>query len=386
MFRPGEQESLATGLPANITSAPYDAVGFATDRFYYGRAGSTLTWWDSATGQVAGTLDRLSADVGKFAIAPDGSTVALVRTEGVSQDSRAKVELWDARAGQRRGLAGEQPPFLSLNTVSFSPDGRLLLVAGPTYVNEGGSNRVVRAWDVATGELYQPLSDESPADPQRFPAHFGRHTDLSFTPDGRRVVVASEEGLTVWNTDDGSRAAEISSGDAPVSATAMAFSANGNLALLPDAYSVTARVWDLAEGAVKLQLRGHSGRVDLVDMSADGSVLMTASNQDGTLRVWDGETGEQLSILPFPGGRAESLGGWPLRADCPVSNRQRIDLSTTVLRASEGCRAAQQRPRDPPAHVRGTAGLFTRDLGLPGGDAIAGGQLKPSTCEKQHHD
>ena len=307
---------MATGLPANITSAPYDAVGFATDRFYYGRAGNTLTWWDTATGQVAGTLDRLSADVGKFAIAPDGSTVALVHNEGTSPDSRAKVELWDAKTGQRRELAGEQPPFLSLNTLSFSPDGRLLLVAGPTYVSEGGSDRVVRAWDVATGKPYLPLSTETAADPQRFPAHFGRHTELSFTPDGRRVVVASEEGLSVWNIDDGARVAAISSGDAPVSASAMAFSADGNLAILPDAYSVTARVWDLAKGAVKLQFRGHSGRVDLVDMSADGRVLMTASNQDGTLRVWDGETGEQLSVLPFPGGRADlsADGGYVLTA------------------------------------------------------------------------
>ena len=157
LFRPGEQERLAAGLPAYVASLPYDEVSFATDRFYYGRAGNTLTWWETATGQVAGTLDRLSADVGKFAIAPDGLTVALVRNEGTSPDSRAKVELWDAKTGQRRELAGEQPPFLSLSTLSFSPDGRLLLVAGPTYVNEGGSNRVVRAWDVATGELYLPL-------------------------------------------------------------------------------------------------------------------------------------------------------------------------------------------------------------------------------------
>ena len=48
----------------------------------------------------------------------------------------------------------------------------------------------------------------------------------------------------------------------------------------------TARVWDAATGEELVRLSGHDGLVALVDFSPDGTRLLTGGG-DGTARVWD---------------------------------------------------------------------------------------------------
>lgn len=55
----------------------------------------------------------------------------------------------------------------------------------------------------------------------------------------------------------------------------------------------TARVWDAETGEELLVLHGHTSNVMDVAFSADGSQLATAG-ADGTVRIWDAETGEEL--------------------------------------------------------------------------------------------
>jgi WD40 repeat protein len=54
-------------------------------------------------------------------------------------------------------------------------------------------------------------------------------------------------------------------------------------------------IWDSATGAHIATLAGSTGVVDLA-FSSDGSRLATASH-DGTVRIWDPSSGEQLLIL-----------------------------------------------------------------------------------------
>ncbi|MGH8930201.1 MAG: hypothetical protein ACRDZO_06080 [Egibacteraceae bacterium] len=58
----------------------------------------------------------------------------------------------------------------------------------------------------------------------------------------------------------------------------------------------TARVWDVGTGQPLAELTGHEDRVNTAAFSPDGSRVVTAS-EDATARVWDARTGRRLAVL-----------------------------------------------------------------------------------------
>lgn len=60
------------------------------------------------------------------------------------------------------------------------------------------------------------------------------------------------------------------------------------------------RIWDVTTGSLLNVLKGHTGIVWQVTFSPDGRLLVSGSG-DGTARIWDMETGEQIKTLEFPG-------------------------------------------------------------------------------------
>jgi WD40 repeat protein len=81
----------------------------------------------------------------------------------------------------------------------------------------------------------------------------------AFSPDGPRIVTASQDG--------------------------------------------TARIWDAVSGRVIAGLRGHARPVLSAAFSPDGSRIVTAS-QDRTARMWDVATGKEISVLRGHDGEA----------------------------------------------------------------------------------
>lgn len=75
------------------------------------------------------------------------------------------------------------------------------------------------------------------------------------------------------------------------------FSADGKY-LVTASSDGTVRLWDVQSGEELRQFTGHAGPVFLVELSPNGNYLLTSGN-DGTNRLWDVNSGEDL--YQFPG-------------------------------------------------------------------------------------
>ena len=70
----------------------------------------------------------------------------------------------------------------------------------------------------------------------------------------------------------------------------MAFSPDGNR-LVSSSEDGTIKIWDAQTGQQLLTLKGHVAWVWSVAFSPDGKRIVSGS-EDGTLKVWDTETGQ----------------------------------------------------------------------------------------------
>ena len=125
--------------------------------------------------------------------------------------------------------------------------------------------------------------------------------DVDISADGTRVLITNDTLVEVW---------EPGSGEAPVAheswkGSVSALTADGSLAASPTADDQkTIEIWS-PDGATTTRLEGHSGVIQALDFSADGSMLASGAGtgsleadwMDPVVRIWDVRTGEQLMEL-----------------------------------------------------------------------------------------
>ncbi|MDT0447898.1 nSTAND1 domain-containing NTPase [Streptomyces hesseae] len=164
-----------------------------------------------------------------------------------------------------------------VNSVAFSPDGRILAT--------GSTDRTVRLWDTATGKARKTLKG---------------HTDIvssvAFGPDGRTLATGGVDGaVQLWDVTSGRlRRSLVGTGSAVES---VAFSRDGTT-LATGSRDGVARLWDVPSAKVRSGFIGHTDTVRSVAFSPDGRTLATGS-ADRTVRLWNTASGEvQRSLDP----------------------------------------------------------------------------------------
>lgn len=204
---------------------------------------------------------------------PDGKRMAIVTGEPEEQGT---LTLWDTAT--RRLLWKHDEPR-GVPSVAFTPDGKTLAI--------GIFHAEAKLLDSETGQVR---------------AAFGGHGKaaraVGFSPDGTILAVGSyERFIKLW---DVSRKAELKElrGHTDRIYSVM-FSSDGKQLVSAGVDAV--RIWDIGTGKEKHALRHGGFLIHAARFSADDRWVLTGG-WDGTVRLWDAQTGK-------PRWRLESLGG-----------------------------------------------------------------------------
>jgi WD40 repeat protein len=266
--------------------------------------------WDAATGKELGVFGQH-----KFILFPGPSgTLGGVTAVAFSRDGRwlaygvgdGVIKRWRRDPGAARWpIFRELPPLRGhqglVNSLSFSPDGKLLASAGGH--DDRGNEGLVRfaellLWDVETGKQLHSLSEKQ-----------GEFSCAVFSPDGK--TLAASNGL--FDPEDAGRPPAAyptlrlwaMSPAGPRLRTVLATSTEGYgaLAFAPDgktlasAASGSVQLWNLGSGKVTHLPVAHPSEISF---SPDGKSLATADGR--AVELWDVLSGKAAAAFREPGG------------------------------------------------------------------------------------
>lgn len=309
----GSEAAVLRGHRGQVMSARFSPDG---KRILTASKDGTARIWDVAPEVGAGSFQGHGRGIQSVAFSPDGRRVATA-----SED--ASVRLWETETGRPMAFMSHGETVWG---AVFSPDGRRLLTAS--------EDQTARLWDAETG--FEITRIGVPADKTDVKApslnglkggsnlasveaevaegsrreivargHFDNIWTARFSPDGQRIVTASEDGTArIWDANTGRQLhALFGHLDAVYRAE---FSPDGTK-VVTASRDWTARIWDVSTGKSLLMLPGHGREVRSAHFSPDGSRVVTSAGSiadagDNTARVWDASTGSELMVLRGHGG------------------------------------------------------------------------------------
>jgi WD40 repeat protein len=293
--------------------------------------------WDTDGGKVVTALehgDKNVSSVLEARFSPDGQRIITVSSDGTAwlwatdtgrnlarfSDGVETLEMIQVIQSnlvtelRHSGTSATVPTMTGIVRASFSPNGRALVTAS--------ANGIAQVWDTETAHLLFNLKHDGPV------------SRVAFSPDGQSIATTSKDHTArVWGATDGRELVRLNH-DAPVSEAA--FSPDGR-ELVTACDDGTARIWDVSkdfEVAREKQLKQsqrnaflspgiqrmklaiahatnhdlglsanrelarlpHEGKVNQAMFSADGRMILTAS-EDRTARIWEAYTGRELARL-----------------------------------------------------------------------------------------
>lgn len=265
-----------------------------------------------------------------MAYSPDGKTLASASNGGT-------VKLWDLARGRAR-VTLTMPDPVRLNSVAFSPGGRLVAAAGggpPGIREQAPANAKGRlaVWDADSGGLRRTI--DAPA------VAVGA---LAFSDDGTRLAAClADYKARTWDVASGLPVDFVRLPSWPIPS---AFSPNlKTVAARGPGSSVV--IVEIASGRTVATLAGHSRTVTALAFSADGRTLASGTGAEpwepgkppptdrspGEVKVWDvsgGSVRERATLARHP----QNVNALALSRDGRLIAR--LEYGTTIHDATDG--------------------------------------------------
>ena len=144
-----------------------------------------------------------------------------------------------------------------------------------------------------------------------FAGHSGPVNSVAFSPDGKLVLTGSDDGTArLWETGSGKQVGILKGHSGLVSS--VAFLPDGKL-VLTGSDERTVRLLETASGKQVGVLEGHSSPVHSVAFLPDGKLVLTGS-LDRTARLWETGSGKQVGILKGHSSPVSSVAFCPWQA------------------------------------------------------------------------
>ena len=277
----------------------------------------------------------------------------------VSAGNDKVVRVWDVATGETvriiRGEIGDGPAG-KIYAAALSPDNRYLAVVG--YLAGSRENRAaIRLHDFKTGKVLALLK-----------GHTNAIHDLAFSRDGLYLASgSSDKTVRIWDIAQRKELHTLSGHQDRV--YAVGFSPDSRR-LVSGSDDDTLQLWDVREGTLIREMRGHQDKVKAAVFFPDGRYVASGS-VDKTIRLWNAKTGQfirqlaeenrgvrSLAFSP-DGGRLLGGGGNGGKYDCVVFS---VPSGEVITRFPEHDNVVSATDISPDGGTAATAGGENRDI------------------------
>jgi len=207
-----------------------------------------------------------------LAFTPDG--------QGYVQGSQSRLVFRPLDGKSEKTIASQLD---HVHALAFSPDGKLLAIAGGSPAEAGYVEIVSWPDGKRVGQLEK---------------HDDVVYDVCWLPGGKALATASgDRTVRIWNADTRQPIHTLRGHSGPV--LAVAVSPDGKL-LCSGSGDQTIRVWDPESGKVLRTLNNHLGAVHSLAFRPGlktGHAELASTAEDGTLRIWQPAIGRLLRIV-----------------------------------------------------------------------------------------
>jgi WD40 repeat protein len=189
--------------------------------------------------------------------------------------------------------------ILQIHSAKFSPDGRRVVIAS--------DDASAKVWDVKSGNVIHSLE-----------GHLTSVMDAMYSPDGKTILTNGgvDNTAKIWDASTGLLLHDLT--EHTGSMESAFFSPNG-ANIITASKDNTIKIWDARTGKIIHTLNGHTQGVNFANFSLDNKLAISVSN-DSTAKIWEIQTGRLLSTLK---GHTASV----LRADFSPDSRRVVTIS-----------------------------------------------------------